>query len=396
MSIQTKTRFSKRANKNVTKYYPVVFDPITNKHVWGHGWSKRKDAVKEEVELINQISRRELAPKKVKITFDELAEEWIASSKSLYAETTFENYKSYIKKYLSPVFGDVQIKKIYPLHVQRFATLMDEKYAPETRNKMVSLLSTILDFAKEPLHLITENPCASIKRAKVPKTKVSTWTEEEIAYFLSLDIVRESVYYDMFLISFTTGMRPGEVCGLSESDVVDNCLTLNQGLNKYNNPTDMKTKSSHRKVSISPFVYKRLKTRIKHNKMIRFALGTAAGPEENYLFITESGHCINPNVYSRAFRRFVERHNKEMDNLIAQRGTLPKGYMQLPKIRLYDCRHSFATNLLADEHVNVKVISEAMGHASPSTTLSKYAHVSRSMHQEVIENYSEKLLGNSR
>ena len=396
MSIQTKTRFSKRAGKDVTKYYPVVFDPNLNKHVWGHGHLKRKDAVQEEADLIRRIERQEQAPLKTKMTFDELVVEWLPSVKSVYAETTYNNYELYIRKYLKPVFGDVAVKKIYPIHVQRFANLMDEDYAPETRNKMVNLLSTILEFAIEPLHVISENPCSGIKRAKVPKKKVVTWTEAEISHFLSLPLVKESEYYDMFLLSFTTGMRPGEVCGIAESDVKDKCITLNQGLNKYNNTTDLKTTSSHRKVEISPFVYNRLRKRIKRNKMTRFALGTSAMDENSFLFITETGNCINPNVYSRAFRRLIERHNKEMEDYKAKFGKLPDGQLLLPQIRLYDCRHSFATNLLADEHVNVKVISEAMGHASPSTTLSKYAHVSRAMHREVVENYSEKLLGNSR
>ena len=45
-----------------------------------------------------------------------------------------------------------------------------------------------------------------------------------------------------------------------------------------------------------------------------------------------------------------------------------------PEIRLHDLRHTHATLLLA-KGVPVKVVSERLGHASTTITLSVYAHV---------------------
>jgi len=52
----------------------------------------------------------------------------------------------------------------------------------------------------------------------------------------------------------------------------------------------------------------------------------------------------------------------------------------LPMIRLYDLRHTVATLLLAAD-VNVKVVSERLGHESINITLKHYAHVLPSMQQ---------------
>lgn len=47
---------------------------------------------------------------------------------------------------------------------------------------------------------------------------------------------------------------------------------------------------------------------------------------------------------------------------------------KLRRIRLHDLRHTAASLMLADG-VPVKVVSEILGHASPTITLSIYAHV---------------------
>ena len=47
---------------------------------------------------------------------------------------------------------------------------------------------------------------------------------------------------------------------------------------------------------------------------------------------------------------------------------------RLPEIRFHDLRHTCAT-LLLSEGVNVKVVSELLGHASITITLNTYSHV---------------------
>lgn len=46
----------------------------------------------------------------------------------------------------------------------------------------------------------------------------------------------------------------------------------------------------------------------------------------------------------------------------------------LPKTRLHDMRHSYATMLLR-QGVPLRVVSQRIGHASPLITMSVYAHV---------------------
>jgi integrase len=64
---------------------------------------------------------------------------------------------------------------------------------------------------------------------------------------------------------------------------------------------------------------------------------------------------VTPNRFSIWFRRHVKRLN-------------------LPRIRLHDVRHSYATAALR-AGVHPKVVSERLGHAKVGITLDTYSHV---------------------
>ncbi len=65
---------------------------------------------------------------------------------------------------------------------------------------------------------------------------------------------------------------------------------------------------------------------------------------------------------------------------------------KLPAIRLHDCRHTAASLLLASG-TPVKVVSEMLGHSSPTITLAIYAHVMPGMSEEAGAALSASLLG---
>jgi integrase len=65
---------------------------------------------------------------------------------------------------------------------------------------------------------------------------------------------------------------------------------------------------------------------------------------------------------------------------------------QLPKIRLHDLRHTRATLLLADG-VPVTVVSERLGHADATITLTVYRHMHPGMSREAAERFAALLDG---
>ena len=79
--------------------------------------------------------------------------------------------------------------------------------------------------------------------------------------------------------------------------------------------------------------------------------------DQGLVFPNETGSLFNPsNLRNRSFKRIKARANVRED------------------LRFHDLRHTCAT-LLLSEGVNVKVVSELLGHASITITLNTYAHV---------------------
>ncbi|KEK23995.1 hypothetical protein BAGA_04590 [Bacillus gaemokensis] len=56
----------------------------------------------------------------------------------------------------------------------------------------------------------------------------------------------------------------------------------------------------------------------------------------------------------------------------------------LPRIRFHDLRHSHAT-MLIQQNVNIKLISERLGHSQIQTTLNIYAHAVPELQRSVAE-----------
>lgn len=403
MSIQIKEYKSKKTGKTTKKYYACVFDPITNSTIWGKGRNKRSEAVKDEADLLDDLEKGKQKTTG-KMLFSELADLWFKSTEKTYAESTWKGYKGYYNCQLAPVFEDASVSKITAVHAQKFKNELSAKYKPATVNKTMDLLSMMMDFAINPLHLIKYNPCDGIKRDKIENPTHTTWDEKTIGYFLSLNDVVKSDYYEMFLLSFTTALRPGEVCGISVNSLKgNNLLSLYRGYNKYGNTTGMKTQGSHRPLLLDPFVYGYLELKLEKKKMqkktfsnlIKGAiqngepLGSIAYNDNDFLFTYENGDPITPNSYSRAFRSLIKNHNVRLKKIEEEKGKIPKNEYYLPQIRLYDGRHSFATNnILSGE--NPKTISEVMG-SSVSTIMKNYVHLSQTAHQATLSKYSNKI-----
>ena len=92
------------------------------------------------------------------------------------------------------------------------------------------------------------------------------------------------------------------------------------------------------------------------------------------------GTYRHPERFSRRFAVQVAQARKAL------------GEDQLPKIRLHDLRHTHATLLLADG-VPVMVVSERLGHASATITLTVYQHVHPGMGREAADRFAALLEG---
>ncbi|UOY03952.1 site-specific integrase [Blastococcus sp. PRF04-17] len=115
-------------------------------------------------------------------------------------------------------------------------------------------------------------------------------------------------------------------------------------------------------------------------RAIRGSLAPELVRDAALLLANLDGTHRHPERYSR---RFVEQ--------VAQ-ARRALGEDQLPQIRLHDLRHTHATLLLAAGEP-VKVVSERLGHANATITLTVYQHVHPGMGRQAADRFAALLRG---
>lgn len=93
--------------------------------------------------------------------------------------------------------------------------------------------------------------------------------------------------------------------------------------------------------------------------------------ESDVICCDPDGSVISPSRFSRRFSTFINKHN-------------------LPKIRYHDLRHTYAS-LLLEADVDLKVVSEMLGHSSMAITADIYTHVLDSLKQDASDKLNELL-----
>ena len=164
--------------------------------------------------------------------------------------------------------------------------------------------------------------------------------------------------YALWLLAGTTGMRRGELLGLQWDD-----LDLDGGYARVrqtvvlvdNKPTvsEPKTRRARRVVPLPPETVTALRVHRKAQAEERLRAG-ASYRDSGFAFTRESGEIISPRLLTDRFARRV-------------------ALAGLPKIRLHDLRHSFATGALA-AGVPLWAVADILGHSSTAITDQVYRH----------------------
>jgi len=353
------------------RWYAAVYLGIKDgkqEYEWSDGFDDKTEAKLAELEIKKNVlqSNHKVYDKE---SFPVVAERWLKMRDTTVAKTTYRSNKNYYNTYLKDYFKDKLITKIDSSDV--FDFMMQIGKSPATISKAMNVLSQIFDFAIN-LKQIRVNPCIGIKKPTIKRTKKKTWDEKTIGKFLNLRDTKLSSAYTAFLILFSTGMRPGEVCGLRWCDWEDDYLIPTIGIDEKREGTDLKNDKAHDHVYLDQRVILQLKkTKLAHAAIYADKeMGTL--PEDGFI------NCLMPD-----FRPMTDDYLRKTFHKICDKNGLPR-------IRMYDSRHSFGTNMMRNK-VNPKEVAEMMRHTSVKTTLDNYSHVDKEMYKNTSKSYNDKI-----
>lgn len=290
-------------------------------------------------------------------------------------ESTAYTYKGQYNKHIAPVLGNVKVKDITTPKLTQI--MLSYKLNPATVRKIYIVIQSIFHRGVEQ-GFIRESPCRNVILPKNRnKKKRPVLDEQQTRDFLTL---LETKPWDedvkrIIKVLLYTGMRCGECLALSWEDIdFDNMtISINHNLADVGGKhylTTPKTESSIRTIGMSKILANILKEQKQYIKELSEALGSSfAHPE--MVFTSALGNYHDRNALNTSFKRFLK-------------GT---GYEFLT---LHQLRHCNAT-LLLNSGVDLKIVSEHLGHCDIGVTANIYADVLKSTKAKVADLISLKL-----
>ena len=296
---------------------------------------------------------------------------WLNEWLKLYVKPTtkirtYKKYQRQIELHILPALGEFKLQDLTATVLQRFTVDLSEKgLSANTVNGIISVLKSSLRRAVL-LGVTDKEFTMAIVRPKQREKQVDCFSKEEQRKIEQYIFEKKKNKLFGVVLCLYTGLRIGELLSLTWEDI-----NLQKGLlcitkschdswfgGEYVKVIDTpKTDSSERIIPLP----KQLLIKVKEYKKL-----------------TNNNYVVGNGVYGAQVRSYQKSFE-----LLLKRLNLPhKGFHSL--------RHTFATRAL-ECGMDIKTLSEILGHKNPMVTLNRYAH-SMLEHKTEMMNRIGKLL----
>lgn len=284
-------------------------------------------------------------------------------------ERTYIRYEQLIRTHITPKLGDMDINELTPIVLQSFVTELlnngNLKTSKELSANTVNAIISVLQNSLRTAHLLGYNKdytANMIKRPKLKERKIECFTLAEQKKIESAALNSKKTKMFGIVLCLYTGLRVGELIALQwkDIDLQKGLLTVSRSCHDTTGGIvfdEPKTATSRRVIPLPKQLLQKLKS-IKKSSNSDFV-------------VSVDGNAVSVRSYQRSFELLLKRQN------IIHRG-------------FHSLRHTFATRAL-ECGMDVKTLSEILGHKNPTVTLNRYAH-SLLEHKAAMMNRLGKLL----
>lgn len=281
---------------------------------------------------------------------------------------TVLNYSQHIKNHIKPALGVVKLEALNAYTIQGFYNSLGKPQGdkPGLSAKTVKCIHGVFHKALSQavkVGYLRFNPADACELPRIERKEIKPLDNEEIAAFMKA--IHGHRFEAIYLVTLFTGLRRGEVCGLTW-DCIDldlGTILVNKQLQSVpGQPGEFRLVSSKngkgRTITAAPFVMDVL----RRHKVQQAEMRLKAGPlwqDNDFVFCNEIGERLSPNTVYHNFKRIAAS-------------------IGLPEARLHDLRHSYAVAALRAGD-DIKTVQGNLGHHTASFTLDTYGHVTEEM-----------------
>ena len=348
--------------------YTVGRDPGTGKQIQRSVYGATQQEVRKKLAQVTTDIDGGTHKEPCKMTLSQWLDIWSTEYLGGVKPKTVESYCCQLKIHIKPALGAMKLETLNTHMIQKFYNSLSKERngKPGLSPKSIKIVHGVLHKALQQavsIGYIKFNPSDACTIPRVERKEIKPLDNEAIIKFLKA--IQGHRFEDVYLTLLFTGMRRGEVCGLTWDHVnlEKGTILINRQLQNIPGQPGafrlVSTKSSKgRTISVAASVVEILKKHRAKQAEARLL----AGPiwkDENFVFTDDVGSHLSPNTLYHNYKR-----------LVASIG--------MPDARLHDLRHSYAVAALRAGD-DIKTVQGNLGHHTASFTLDTYGHVTEEM-----------------
>ncbi len=342
--------------------------------VYGKTYTEAKTKRTQKIAECQSATDMICVPTGWHMTLRELSYAWLAYKRESVKEATYVRYRHLYERHIDAEFGNCPISNLDYAEVEAYIRSKQKGHTHQglsgkTIQDIISVYRLIIRYGTQQGYLeesLLRNirPSSDWRRGD---NRVSVFLPQERVMLEQYVLTQDNVRCFGILLAMYTGLRIGELCALKWEDIdLHNQViyvrhTL-QRLHDYSAAAQEKTKimmsvpktqSSLRVIPLSAFLLDRL--------MFFSSL-------PHHYLLTDSDKPEEPRAYLYFYKRQLH-------------------ICGLPEYTFHTIRHTFATRCV-EEGVDIKSLSEILGHSNVQITMNRYVHPSLEMKRRQLERLS--------
>ena len=339
--------------------------------IYGSVYGKTYREAKEKLMAISATPEDTIKPINQEHNFKEILCLWMENNRIRHKGATIKKYQYLIDRHILPDLGNLKLSQITSTVINSFLTRkMENGKLDKSGGLSASYVRSIMLIINAALKFAAdEEMCQPLKSPvykPVSQNNEITVLQIDEQKRLETHLISEIAPTQLgILISLHTGLRIGEICALAWEDVdIENRIIHVRHTVARIKSTDFsegnsskliidapKTKASNRDIPIPSVLLPILKSNC-----------TAASSK---YVVSDTKDFVSPRTYEYRYHRLLEKCGIE-------------------SVNYHVLRHTFATRCI-EAGVDVKSLSEILGHSNVSITLNTYVHSSMEMKRTQLE-----------
>lgn len=346
--------------------------------LYGSVYGKSYREVKEKMTemLLRSQKEEESACFQKDKMFGEVLSLWMCNNRIRYKGATENKYQYLIEKHIMPQLGDIKVSELTAPRINTFLMEKMERgrldcgggLSPAYVRNIMLIVNSALKFAAD------EQMCPPLKTAiykpTVPKEELTIFNVEEQKKLERFLTKEPNPTKAGILLSIYAGLRIGEVCALSWEDIdLENRII-------HVRHTVARVKDNNSQMGASKLIIDSPKTKASCRDIpivsgLLPILEELKEKSESKYVVSNTMGFMSPRTYDYRYHKLLEK-------------------CDIPTINYHALRHTFATRCI-EAGVDVKSLSEILGHSNVGITLNTYVHSSMELKRTQIEKLSTLL-----